>query len=237
MEDLGKAKRERFQCPKKTHSIEWAHTMSSSEDTKEQRQLSFCTSKILAIVYSPLKRYLHSGVVLLFQSITQVLCYWRFQRKPWRTICQHVNIPTRNVLSVKERGKVDSNHFMALIIILSGMYLKIIITDTRKKYSSTRKQKTGTYYGVDESDKIWSVWGGWMWRLKCAMRKRGRPQQTVTYLLSFTLRTAVGGKDLGSLYCDCPQSLLLSPQGSSAPLSTPPHSVRPVHIPTHIPVP
>lgn len=40
------------------------------------------------------------------------------------------------------------------------MYLKIIITDTRKKYSSTRKQKTGTYYGVDESDKIWSVWGG-----------------------------------------------------------------------------
>ena len=63
------------------------------------------------------------------------------------------------------------------------------------------------------------------------MRKRGRPQQTVTYLLSFTLRTAVGGKDLGSLYCDCPQSLLLSPQQSSAPLPTPLHSVRPVHIP------
>ena len=34
----------------------------------------------------------------------------------------------------------------------------MIITDTRKKYSSTRKQKTGTYYCVDESDKIWSVW-------------------------------------------------------------------------------
>jgi len=81
--------------------------------------------QILAIVCSPLKRCLHSGVVLLFQSIPQVLCYWRFQRKPWRTICQHVNIATRNVLLVKERGVVDSNHFMALIILL--FYLECIL--------------------------------------------------------------------------------------------------------------
>lgn len=101
------------------------------------------------------------------------------------------------------------------------MYLKIIITDTRKKYSSTRKQKTGTYYGVDESDKIWSVWEVECEDCSVWWERGGRPQQTVTYLLSFTLRTAVGGKDLGSLYCDCPQSLLLSPQGSSAPLPHP----------------
>ena len=31
MEDLGKAKRERFQCPKKAHSIERTRTMSSGE--------------------------------------------------------------------------------------------------------------------------------------------------------------------------------------------------------------
>lgn len=36
------------------------------------------------------------------------------------------------------------------------------------------------------SDKIWSVWGGWMWSLPYGMRGRGRPQQTITYLLSFT---------------------------------------------------
>lgn len=162
-----KAKRERFQCPKKVHSIEWTPTVSSGEDSKiKTKTVRFCTSKIFAIVCSLPKRCLYTGVVLLFpvhypgtllleisvhypgtllleisdKTLKNYLSAWLFNKLPFN--------PTINVLiSKRERGNI----FMALIYYSLLSYLEYILN---YHYWHQKEiffhQKTGNYYAVDE---------------------------------------------------------------------------------------
>lgn len=43
---------------------------------------------------------------------------------------------------------VNNNHFITMSV--TGICTEMIMTDTKKKDNFTRKQKTGTYHGMDE---------------------------------------------------------------------------------------